>query len=228
MKVPVGPYGTFTTADWKEIKQSLAKIGVNLDEASISADFEWKSKGRSVYRYSSDKCRWLSHGPEWRLNHALQQIAYFYTLPIPPTAKRRRAELEQTLTAVEKARKRLRSTEAKRLHNYPDVRRSITKDGELDDLIVWKMTDLQEQIAALRAIGSGRGQSALKPQSRYWRELTELWRACREGRRLHERALRQFLLACSRTPFAKMSTETLEDEIDNFLSNLSHSRKRRS
>jgi hypothetical protein len=229
---PVGPKGTFSAADWEEIKRSFAGIGVDLNTAGISAHFESGAvphKGGRVYRYSTSNHPWLSAGPEWRLRDVLQQLAYFYTVPDPPTAKQWARELERAQAATEAALTALRFV-AGAPANYPDNAMrpaDATKDRALSDLMAWKIAELRERVAKLRAIDS-RSQSALKTQTKYWHELTDLWRACRDGSRLHEKTLHRFLLACSRAPFAEISDCELGRRIDSFRSNLSRSKKRRS
>jgi hypothetical protein len=227
MKAPVGPRGTFTKADREEIKQSLAKIEVDLDTARLSAHFESSTaphKGGRIYRYSSSTQPWISVGPEWLLSEALQRIAYFYTLPKAPAAKQRARQLKDLRVVFEKARRNLPSAEG-RLYNYPDTPSDVTKDRALYDLMAWKIGELQEREARLKAIGSSSKYNRRTMLGDYCRELTRLWQACGDGK-LHEESLRRFLLACSRAPFAKdMSTERLEQKIDNFLKNLPHSRK---
>jgi hypothetical protein len=221
---PVGPKGTFGAADWQEIKQSLAVIGVDLNTARISAHFEARRAG--IYRYATDTHPWLSAGPEWRLRDVLQRLGHFYTLPEPRTAKQWAKELQKALAATEKARTALRLVRLAPA-NYPDnaMRSDAAKDRALYDLMTWKITELQKCIAKLRAIDS-RSQSALTVQAKYWRELTDLWWAC--GGKLHENALRRFLLACSRAPFAEIRAEQLEDKIESFISHQPHTRQRKA
>ena len=211
---PVGPPGTFSKADWQEIKRSLAKIGVDLDTKCVGAEL------------FTGKLSWLSSGPGgpgWALFGALQQIAYFYTLPKAPTANQRAGRLKDLRTALEVARRKLRSAEGERLFNYPDVPSDVTRDRELYDLMTWKVAQLDKRIPKLRVIGSNSRFNRLTMLGDYCGELTRLWQACGDGR-LHKNALRQFLLACSRAPFveapsAKLTTEELEQKIKSFLSN---------
>jgi hypothetical protein len=224
---PVGPKGTFSEADWEEIEQSLITIGVDLNKARISAHFEARQTG--IYQYSTGNHPWLSAGPEWRLRDVLQQLAYFYTVPDPPTARQWARELDEAQTATDEALTALRFVAGAPV-NYPDNAMrpaDAAKDRALYDLMAWKIAELRERIAKLQAIDS-RSKSALTVQTRYWDELTGLWRAFRDGRRLHEKWLHRFLLACSRAPFAEISNRELGRRIDSFLSNLSRSKKRRS
>jgi hypothetical protein len=199
------PYGTFSKADWAKIKQRLADIGVDLDTARISAHFEGqyqrplRGAKPKVYRYSTRNHPWLAAGPEWRLSEVLQRLAYFYALSEPKTPKQWAKKLERALTATEKVLKELRIVRLAPV-NYPDnaMRSDATKDRALYDLMTWKADELRERIAKLRVIDS-RGQSALTVQGKYWRELTDLWRALAgPGKPPPKKRLDQFLAACSR------------------------------
>jgi hypothetical protein len=214
---PVGPAGTFSEADWKGVRESLAVIGIDLNTARISAHFEARSAG--VYRHSTQNHPWLSAGPEWRLCDVLQRLAHYYTLPKPRTAKQWSGKLGRARVTVEKAAAALRLVGWAPANFPSNATRSAdaTKDRALHDLLAWKVSELSERIAELQAIDS-RSQSALTEQTKYWRELTALWRSCGDGK-LREAALRRFLLSCSRAPFAETSTEQLEDKIDSFLIN---------
>jgi hypothetical protein len=221
--VPIGPYGTFSKADWGKIRQSLASIGVDLDTARISAHFEARSAG--IYRYSASNQSWLSvmlsAGPEWRLSEVLQRLAYFYTLSEPKTAKQWAKELQRARAATEKALTSLRFVGGAPV-NYPDsaMRSGAAKDRALYDLVTWKIVELQKRITKLRAIDS-RNQSALKVQTKYWRELKPLWRVLVGPRKpLRRKLLGQFLLACSQPVFADMNTRVLVQKINSFLTNL--------
>ena len=208
------PRGTYSKADWQEIKQSLDKIGVDLDTKWVGAE------------HFTGKLSWLSSGPGgpgWALFGALQQIAYFYTLPKAPTAKQRAEQLKDLRKALKTARRELRPAEGERLFNYPDAPSDVTRDRELYDRMTSKVDELDKRIPKLRGIGSNSRFNRLTLLGDYCGELTRLWQACGDGR-LHKNALRPFLLACSRAPFveapsAKLTTEELEQKIKSFLSN---------
>ena len=115
------PYGTFSKADWKKIKQSLASIHVDLHKAKISAHFEARSAG--IYQYSARNNPWLSAvlsaGPPWPLDEVPQRLAYFYTLSEPKTPKQWAKKLERALAATEEARTALHKVRLAPI-NYPD------------------------------------------------------------------------------------------------------------
>jgi hypothetical protein len=216
------PLVTFSAADWEEIRQSLAVVGVDLDTAWVGAEL------------FTGKLSWLSSGPGWRLSDVLQQIAYFYALPYPPpTAKQRAQQLEDIRAALKEARQKLPFAEG--LFNYPDPDRiGVSKDRALDDLLAWKLAEIERVLPKLKAVPSRRKDSRLTALGDYCRELTGLWLACGDGKP-HKESLRRFLVACSLAPFTRtpydemrVPAEELERKIDGFLSNLSHSKKRRS
>jgi hypothetical protein len=170
------------------------------------------------------------------LGDVLQRLAYHYAdrpnpkpnapvvrAPTPPTAKQRAKELQKAQAEIEALRATLRAIRLAPA-NFPDNAMRPTsdaKDQALDDLHAWKIAELQGRVARLEKV-DGRDQSALTVESKYWRELRAVWLAVGDGR-LHETALREFLLACARAPFYKTSPEDLEDRIDSFLS---HSRQK--
>jgi hypothetical protein len=219
--VAAGPSGTFSTADWEKIKQSLASGGVDLNTARISAHFEARPAG--IYRYFASSQPWLSTGPEWRLPEVLQRLAYLYTLSEPKTAKQWAKELGRALAVTEKALTALRFIGGAPI-NYPDnaMRSDATKDRALYDLMTWKTGELKERVAKLQSINSS-SHSALTVQAKYWRELTDLWRTivCQGKRKpLRKKPLHQFLFACSQPLFRRTGARTLGRKIDSFLSNL--------
>ena len=134
--------------------------------------------------------------------------------------KQQAKKLEHALVAVEKALTALHCVGGGLL-NHPGVDQihsDLTKIAE-------KIAELQKRIVMPAASGNSSKYNRRTMLGDYFRELTWLWKYCGDGR-LHENALRQFLLACSRAPFAEISTEDLDDKVDSFLSNLPHSRKR--
>jgi hypothetical protein len=209
MKTTAPPRGTFSKADREKIKQILASIGVDLDTASVSAHSHGVAGKRRVYRYSTDKHPWLSTGPEWRLDQALQRLAYFYTLSEPKTPKQWAKKLKRALALTEKAIKQLDFVRLAPVNNPVTAKHRAQYDR-----MMRAAAGLRECVTELQVIDS-KGQSALTAQTKYFRELKNLWRALAGPRkRLNRKLLGQFLLACSRPLFPN---KRLAQKVSNFL-----------
>jgi hypothetical protein len=171
--------------------------------------------------------------PQRPLRDVLEEMAYCYILREhykSPAAWQRAKQFETTRIAVKRARDLLRDASFV-LPYYPDRDLGVDwkKDDALEHLLTWKIADLRGRIDELSAGSSSSNQNALKRYSEYWHGLTQLWRVtvCK-GKPLRAKPLHQFLLVCSQPLSTSMSTRTLGEKIDSFLSNLSHSKKRRS
>jgi hypothetical protein len=216
--------GAISDAQREDIVRSLATVGVDANAVTVGCRFvpgvrQWSVNEPGV--------------PRRPLRAVLDEMAYCYILSEhykPPAAWQRAKQFEKTRVAVEEARGRLGDATFVFPH-YPDRDLGVDqgKYDALEYLLTWAIADLQWRTDRLSAGGSSSKQNAQKRYSEYWHGLTQLWRAivCK-GKPLRKKLLRQFLLACSQPLSTSINARTLGKKIDSFLSNLSHSKKRRS
>jgi hypothetical protein len=207
---------SFSEADLREIKASLAEYGVDLDAVTVG-------------KFVPGARWWLPDDSAVRrpLPDALQDMSWYYD----PT---RLPHLEKPLTPIQLAEDLQKALPV--FENVLAVLNQIwidrpdwTDDDHDADGMLYRATAryiarLQERIAELRAMGRRSDQNARKGRSGYWHELTRLWRAiANSAGPLRRKSLGRFLLACSRALFPEVTAR----EIHSFLSNRSRKKSPR-
>jgi hypothetical protein len=195
----------FSDAHWKEIKQSLAAVGVNADTHSVLDP-------RFSYPFATMQ----------PLRDVLERYANFHNLEKPPTPFQQAKDLRETQAALKQMLATLKrlSTGTRNYPDYPEIHTYRARDGELHDLMAWKIDSLQTCIKRLRALGSSSKHSRRTVQHKYWQALTDLWIVVtlfqNKKHPLPKKRLGQFLAACSRPLFGNVS----EGEIKLFLTHV--------
>ena len=213
------PDGTFSAAQWQQIKDDLAAFGIDLDTARLPP--------------MRDEPWWPTDST---LRGAIQDIAGYYGTLMrldykPPTALERAAEHQATLDALATAFALVEHSDladdftwtgmrARFDHTWTGMRARMQRRDILRDVGRQEIADLEKRIAALTAKGKASGDSAKTRRNDYWREQTRLWLALTahvssRDRRAH---LRRYLIHCSASLFADAMTEPeLDKKLDDFL-----------
>jgi hypothetical protein len=206
----------FSEANWQEIKESLAKRGVDLDAVMVSE------------RIVPGERWWWPDDPAVRqcpLRDALQIMARNYRvralLPKAPTPKQQTKVLQEALATFEKARRILPGT----LHSEGYGAGSMESFHALDAALTEKITELRFRIDRLKAMGSRSTRSARTVHNDCWREFARLWRGITpDAGKFRRKHLRIFLVACTKPLFPNMTARGFEQKLDSFISNFFKSR----
>jgi hypothetical protein len=204
-------YGTFSAAQWDDLKADLAAVGIDLDTATLPP--------------MDDKPWWLP--ADSTLRDAIQHIAGYYGLLLrlnckPPTPLQRAEALQAAQTAAETARDLIARTDLADDHTWTGMRERLERRDVLDAAIRQEIADLKQRIAALMAKGSASTANPKTLHNDYWREQARLWLALKPNvggeRRKH---LERYLLHCS----ASLFTPDIESKIAAFVGHLFTSKR---
>jgi len=221
------PDGTFSAAQWQQIKDDLAAFGIDLDTARLPP--------------MRDEPWWPTDST---LRGAIQDIAVYYGTLMrldykPPTALERAAEHQATLDALATAFALVEHSDladdftwtgmrARFDHTWTGMRARMQRRDILRDVGRQEIADLEKRIAALTAKGKASADNRKALHNDYWRELDRLWLALKPDagpfRRKH---LRSFLRACSwplPPLLPKMTEQKLDGKLDSFIKSFFRSR----
>jgi hypothetical protein len=212
---------SFSEADWREIKASLAEHDIDLDMRVGGF-----VPGKSRWWLLDDSATGTKPGHPRPLRDALWCMALYYGTLVPhvwnkpPTPIQQAKGLQKMLSVFENT---LLALNMNGMFDRPgwtddDARAA---DKMLFDATALYITRLQERITKLRTMPSPRVENARTAHNDYWHELTRLWVGIGGGVGPKRDSLRNFLLACSRAPFPHMTAQELNNKVDSFIDNRS-------
>ena len=200
--VPADKTFAYSEADWRSIKTSLDRIGIDADAMTVG-DRWWAQP---------DPAAALAAGPKQPLREQLQELAADYRglaayskQGNSLTPLQEAGELREKLKKLEPARAALNSRLLQFIPQTPDALEALT-------VVIAKV---KRHVDRLTAEGSSSRVNARKVHIEYWGKLMLLWQAITadQNRRQRERALDPFLLACSTPAFPQ---ETSKSKVNDF------------
>ena len=210
----------YSETQWREIKESLAERGVNLDVERVDdpcGPREWWG--------------WDDYTPPQRpMFDALEELALYAKLAHGKrwlTPKQYAGKLQEEVIALEKALAMIDPTSvAPGLPTDDKLEARINRRHALRAAMTLEIAERRQYIAKLEAEGSSSKYNARTTYNGYWDELAKLWLKVTGNagpkRRQH---LRRFLIAC--TPpdlFPDMAAQELGQKLDSFINNFFKSR----
>jgi len=217
-KVATEPW-FFSETNWREIRESLAARGVDLDAVTL---------GRR--RFVPGERWWLTDAPTvfpLTLRDALERMAHHYRILgfVPRwrgvTPLRQAQMLRKSLAALDKTLAALPVTEALIYPLTAEVYRAQRDSNDALRMALWRrMAELHGTIAKLTALGSRSAGSARTVHNDCWRDFAQLWRWLTPGAgKFRRKHLRSFLIACTKPVFPNIAARGLEQKVDSFISN---------
>jgi hypothetical protein len=199
----VGPDRAFvySDADWREIKCSLARVGVDAD-AKMVGDRWWAQP---------DPVTAFTAVPQRALREQLEALASDYRALScwrkerrSLTPKQEAGEIQKVLNALERAHFTLNSSRVGLIARAPDTGAAL----EAISALTAKLTRCRDR---LRAYGNRNSANARKAHIEYWGELVMLWKTITDGQ-----GIGHFVYVCSLPVFP----ETTHDRVRAFLNQM--------
>lgn len=210
----------YSEAQWREIKESLAERGVNLDVERVDDPYgprEWWG--------------WDDYTPRQRpMFDVLEELALYAKLAHGRkwlTPKQYAGKLQEEVIALEKALSMIDPTSVAPglpIDEVLDAR--VKRRHALRAAMTMEIAERRQYITKLEAEGSSSKFNARTTFNGYWDELAKLWlKVTGSAGPKRRQRLRRFLLAC--TPpdlFPDMTAQELGQKLGSFINNFLKSR----
>jgi hypothetical protein len=204
--VPTDKTFAYSEDDWRKIKASLARVGIDADAVTVGPCDRWWAL--------PDPAAALVAKPQRPLREQLRELAAYYR-GLAAYSKRggsltpwqEATEIRKELNKLEPARAALDSRLLLFIPETADAREALT-------VVIARA---KRHVDRLTAKGSQSSFSARKAHIEYWGKLVLLWQAITADQNLQrKRGLNSFLIACSKPVFPE---ETSKSNINNFRRN---------